>query len=330
MKKNKLKIIIVAIVAVIVIVTGCILIQNIGNNSDTEKTKEISYNTLAEALDGYYSRINETEDEGEKEELLNELKKYVLSDFEGYYYYHENNTYGGSNYMRNLYPESFTDEKDQRTIYVKNMDEVYILPYSKEYIEENNISVDSIDSIENNELYKYKITNIETSDKDGAYHAYKSATITLQSCYMYEKYGDTAYEDFTTIEFKFFTSDEKYDVTGFFADMISENDDVSKYKANLSSGIAYYRHYYRTHELAEEKNAENLASEAQSQTEKEKLKNSIPQVGMTPSEVEQTKWGSPDKINKDTYSWGTTEQWVYNDYGYVYFRNGKVSSVSQR
>lgn len=330
MEKNKLKIIIVAIIAVIAIVIGCIVIKNIGNNSDTEKTKEISYNTLAEALDGYYSRINETEDEGKKEELLNELKKYVLSDFEGYYYYHENNSYNGSDYMRRNYPERFTDEKDQRTIFIKNSDEVYILPYSKEYIEENNISIDSIDSIENNELYKYKITNIETSDKDGAYHAYKSATIILQSCYMQEKYGDTAYEHFTNIELVFYTSDESYNVTGFFADMISENDDISKFKDNLSSGISYYRHYYRTYELAEEKNAENLASEYQSQIEKEELKNSIPQVGMTPTEVKQTKWGSPDKINKDTYSWGTTEQWVYDDYGYVYFRNGKVSSVSQR
>ena len=51
---------------------------------------------------------------------------------------------------------------------------------------------------------------------------------------------------------------------------------------------------------------------------------------MTASEVRKTLWGEPDKINKDTYSWGTTEQWVYYNYGYVYLKNGIVTSVSQR
>lgn len=66
------------------------------------------------------------------------------------------------------------------------------------------------------------------------------------------------------------------------------------------------------------------------QQEREKLKKSIPKVGMTSYEVRQTKWGNPDKINKDTYSWGTTEQWVYKKYGYVYLKNGTVTSVSER
>ena len=63
---------------------------------------------------------------------------------------------------------------------------------------------------------------------------------------------------------------------------------------------------------------------------KTKEKKPIPEIGMTPSEVKKTKWGYPDKINKNTYSWGTTEQWVYKTRGYVYFRNGKVDAVSER
>lgn len=55
-----------------------------------------------------------------------------------------------------------------------------------------------------------------------------------------------------------------------------------------------------------------------------------PQVGMTEEEVLSSAWGYPNKRNKDTYSWGTTEQWVYNNYGYVYFRNGIVTSISDR
>lgn len=54
-----------------------------------------------------------------------------------------------------------------------------------------------------------------------------------------------------------------------------------------------------------------------------------PTIGMTASQVKASTWGSPRKINKDTYSWGTTEQWVYSR-GYIYFENGKVTSISER
>lgn len=54
-----------------------------------------------------------------------------------------------------------------------------------------------------------------------------------------------------------------------------------------------------------------------------------PKVGMTKEEVEKSTWGYPKKINKDTYSWGTKEQWVYEN-GYIYFKNGIVTSISER
>lgn len=56
----------------------------------------------------------------------------------------------------------------------------------------------------------------------------------------------------------------------------------------------------------------------------------MPKVGMTANQVRTSTWGIPDEINKDTYSWGTTEQWVYRDLGYVYLENGIVTSVSIR
>ena len=55
-----------------------------------------------------------------------------------------------------------------------------------------------------------------------------------------------------------------------------------------------------------------------------------PSPGMNKTEVQATDWGYPDKKNVDTYSWGTKEQWVYDDYGYVYFEDGIVTSVSER
>jgi len=54
-----------------------------------------------------------------------------------------------------------------------------------------------------------------------------------------------------------------------------------------------------------------------------------PKIGMTKSEVESSTWGRPKKINKDTYYWGTREQWVY-DNGYIYFEDGIVTSISER
>lgn len=68
----------------------------------------------------------------------------------------------------------------------------------------------------------------------------------------------------------------------------------------------------------------------QEKESEEKLSKSIPKIGMTSSEVEKTSWGKPDRINKDTYSWGVHEQWVYDNKGYVYIENGKVTSVSER
>ena len=51
---------------------------------------------------------------------------------------------------------------------------------------------------------------------------------------------------------------------------------------------------------------------------------------MTIEEVEKSTWGAPNYRNVTEYSWGTTEYWVYNNYGYVYFVNGIVEVVSHR
>ena len=59
----------------------------------------------------------------------------------------------------------------------------------------------------------------------------------------------------------------------------------------------------------------------------EEIKN--PSVGMTADEVKQSTWGEPKKINKSTYSWGTSEQWCYSGYRYVYLDNGIVTSIQE-
>ena len=42
-------------------------------------------------------------------------------------------------------------------------------------------------------------------------------------------------------------------------------------------------------------------------------------------------WGVPDHINTDTYSFGTHEQWVYeNKSSYVYFEDYICTAIQQR
>ncbi len=54
-----------------------------------------------------------------------------------------------------------------------------------------------------------------------------------------------------------------------------------------------------------------------------------PAIGMTAEEVKASTWGSPKEINKDTYSWGVKEQWVYSGYRYIYLEDGIVTSISE-
>ncbi len=38
-------------------------------------------------------------------------------------------------------------------------------------------------------------------------------------------------------------------------------------------------------------------------------------------------WGEPNDINKSSGSWGVHEQWCYSDGSYLYFENGKLTSI---
>lgn len=69
------------------------------------------------------------------------------------------------------------------------------------------------------------------------------------------------------------------------------------------------------------------ALKAENDKIKENNKLKEPSIGMTESEVLNSTWGSPKRKNVDTFSWGTTAQWVY-DKGYIYFKNGRVTSIS--
>lgn len=49
-------------------------------------------------------------------------------------------------------------------------------------------------------------------------------------------------------------------------------------------------------------------------------------IGFTKKMCEES-WGYPKDINKSTGSWGVHEQWVYGAGSYLYFENGKLTSI---
>jgi hypothetical protein len=52
-----------------------------------------------------------------------------------------------------------------------------------------------------------------------------------------------------------------------------------------------------------------------------------PRIGMTSKQVTETCWGKPDQVNRTETALGITDQYVYEGRGYVYLRNGVVTSV---
>lgn len=313
----------------------CFLLSCTGCN------KRSRYADLKQAVYGYFEELKQAESIEEKEQILNKLSEYMLSDLQGNHYYRHDATAGSFEYERNKYPEKFSFEKDDRTIYVKNKQEIYIVPYSEQYMKENNIKISDLASIENAELYKYKMVSFEPSANESFYYGGDGISIILKSCYIEGKYGDVAKECYSTPKITYYPRTGFYGVDGYFADMISDADDIMQDKENLSNGFSDYRRYYKDLTEAEEICKEEADSVIQKEKEEynqrqqemqydKVLSESIPQVGMTADEVRNAKWGNPNKINKDTYEWGTNEQWVYDNYGYVYFKNGIVSSVSER
>ncbi|MGE7094378.1 hypothetical protein ACQKII_23690 [Lysinibacillus sp. NPDC048646] len=50
-------------------------------------------------------------------------------------------------------------------------------------------------------------------------------------------------------------------------------------------------------------------------------------IGMTKDDVLLSSWGAPSNINKTVNAYGTSEQWVYDNYNYLYFDNGILTSI---
>lgn len=50
-------------------------------------------------------------------------------------------------------------------------------------------------------------------------------------------------------------------------------------------------------------------------------------IGMSQEEVLQSSWGRPERVNRSIYSFATHEQWIYGGGNYLYFEDGKLTSI---
>lgn len=94
----------------------------------------------------------------------------------------------------------------------------------------------------------------------------------------------------------------------------------SEYYDEVSKKINYVRKVYRD-KYIKEWGVEPVGEEFE-------LKE--PQIGMTESEViNNTTWGRPKDINKTTTKYGVSEQWVYDNYKYLYFEDGVLTTIQE-
>jgi hypothetical protein len=80
-----------------------------------------------------------------------------------------------------------------------------------------------------------------------------------------------------------------------------------------------------------EAQSECLQKEAAASKAKNIARLPEPKIGMTRREVlSKTKWGQPSRINSTETANSLSEQWVYPDGNYLYFKNNVLISIQRR
>jgi len=95
------------------------------------------------------------------------------------------------------------------------------------------------------------------------------------------------------------------------------------YKVERARVDNYYNQKYQN-----ERDTLSQKYEAEKSIRDELQKKPGVKIGMTRDQVrDNTSWGPPKTINQTTTSAGTTEQWVYENGSYLYFRSGKLFAI---
>jgi tetratricopeptide (TPR) repeat protein len=81
--------------------------------------------------------------------------------------------------------------------------------------------------------------------------------------------------------------------------------------------------------VADKEEEWQLAEEERKQQELAERKTKGITIGMTKDEVLMSNWGEPHKVNTTISARGTSEQWVYPNYQYLYFDDGILTNIQQ-
>lgn len=192
-----------------------------------------------------------------------------------------------------------------------------------------------IDGDDTNILNVNKDYEWTKSDLDGYYEASQKVISDTNNCYGIgvakkiidgKDNGNTyfyIYDGVGEIEFA-----EKYDTDK----LDKEETDLKKYFPRYSYEITAFSHDciksdLYTIEYADAEFSQNIMDGMDREINRQIKKE--PAIGMTAEQVEKSTWGKPKDINKTTYSWGVSEQWVYSGYRYIYLEDGIVTAIQE-
>ena len=291
-----------SIIAILLTLVMCFSLSACGGEtSKGSDTPILNASNLADALAQFESLMGSAETDEEKQELETYMNDFFTNDLNGYYYY--------------LRPDKAVMhvDSDNRAIYIKSKEEVYIVPYSETELANMNLTLEDIPQIENIENYKYHIAEIKSEVSE-----YTKAKVVFESDSILDD------ETFNSIEITCYSGRDPmaYQIVGYFADEYDAIPETDK-----KNGWPAVREYFRDGNSADTQKVERDEAE---KDYGETPKKEDPAIGMTKEEVLDSSWGSPDDKNIDEYEWGTEEQWVYENRGYIYFENGIVDAIQHR
>lgn len=74
--------------------------------------------------------------------------------------------------------------------------------------------------------------------------------------------------------------------------------------------------------------ANRIRQDRLKEQQRELAKKPDAEIGMTTDQVlNKSNWGMPDDINTTLSSYGNSEQWIYGEGKYLYFNNGRLTTI---
>lgn len=293
----------IAMMLCFLLLTGCAAKPKSFDEMTVEERIEAAtdYNGIRACVDDCARGLSRYTEEN-RAALREKVTTYLLTKgtLNGTYYHTVQYSPGTVEYNRYGWSDSYSI-----VVYCVSADEIYLVPKA-----DAPANIQDIPSMSNASNYRYQAI------RSGGSLGYSSEDDGYCLRFTLQRYRATNFE----LEINYYAESKLLVVYGTLPQQSGKWPSSQEYYADLSTSYSASRAEYDEWEA--QKTAEK--------EEKEKLAKSDPKVGMTKTEVEGCAWGKPDRKNIDEYAWGTSEQWVYKSKGYVYFKNGVVSSVSKR